>query len=165
MLHTIENTKMIITPKLSLLAWSKCPLLWHPPHRGYREFSQQSNETIGDQIRWLEFEILRRKVSAGADGAQWLEVVKSGKNYWPTQCWQSRRWDESHNKVLPIDSSLYLHYTRSRRKPLNWGFRPNVGFAGVGPANSFCRVSTILRYFWPARNVPPLGRYHGCRMH
>ena len=74
MLHTIENTKTAITLKLSLLAWSKCPLLWHPPHRGYREFSQQSNEIIGDQIRWLEFEIMRGKVSA-LGGAQCHEIV------------------------------------------------------------------------------------------
>ena len=53
---------------------------------------------------------------------------------------------EAPIKGLPTDSKLVQLSARILRKPLNWGFRLNFGLADGGPANNFCRFSTILKH-------------------
>ena len=53
---------------------------------------------------------------------------------------------EAPIKGLPMDSSTKLDQLRIIRKPPNWGFRPNIGWADVGTASIFCRFSSLLTY-------------------
>ena len=53
---------------------------------------------------------------------------------------------EAPIKGLPMDSRLPQLNARICRKPLNWGFRLNVGLADVEPFNNFCRFYRILSH-------------------